>query len=1139
MPTRVLVTKRVSHYAAAVLVVPLLFAACDRSARDITTTTASLTGAIVISGSVTGGSGLPVSGVTIHLDGSSQSVATTSAAGTYSFSGLAPGSYSVRPTRSGCSFSPDVVNLNNLTASVTQSFSSSGPSCGGAAAVNAGATSGPLTISGHVRDASGKPVVGSRITLSGSAQAVRFSDLTGGYTFHVAAGSYAMATAGACALTPASVNVNNLAVSRTQDFVAGPGCMVAQVSNVTSTGQVVRVLRGTTPLALTLTNVVQSTPAATTQRLLDIGAERTEPVRNLTIAGFPAIERQALIQNQEPGDPAEILGDAGETEDQIWLTTAIAVGDTVVRFETQLPDDASAATIDSFFAIARDFTPDEMASVHGPTPPPVPPGVRIAPAARPSPPSDLTPASVGRGFGEVAVAASDTATSIVYARNPGKVFVSLDAGATVNNAALVLNARTTPFTPQGDPSLAVGAPAPMGGTQAFYYSEIFQSAAAVLGGGGTPPSPARSEVAVFQSTDNGQTFNQAAGVAIDCSVAAAGCTLPDQSQLAADRVTRSAAGDRLYVAWRNFVPSTTGAGSAFGGIGIACSPDGGTTWSAANTTAITATGADFPRMAVGTDGSVFVAYETGSSGQDGAAPAQITLFVQKLTACNNSGATPTIAAVGNPVKIASGVGETAVVTGLDRRPATGQYQVAADDSDATGNRVFIVFVDEKSATGALGNADLRFAESTDGGKSFKASAQTLNRSATGHRYHPWMCSTKGIVYVTWYDRRDATVASNDLTAYFYSSLGDPKNTGSAVVGQEVNASGGTMFDDPQCLSGFLFSSLFAIPGSGAPRSAQEESLCSDLPALPTIVNSGTCQSVCAMGVAGPCGSKNPCDFRSTPTTCPMGESCTTGVGAVKYGDYNGAACAGGDLFMAWATATVPQGITCAAPGAACTVPANCCNGANCVGNICSPSGGFCNGNGSACANDTACCSGNCLGGTCRLGVGVYSSSTAVTPPLTCTPATSTPDASFSANFDVDTTLSPPAGGASGYGQMNCPNQFLVDVDLTQAAFKGKDVFVSGSWTTTLPAMPCNEQAVMTVFATTDGMTWKTWDTVVYAGVLQGSVCNAQAQSHTNSGSLNLGGTLVPSAQKFTHVRIAINATQSNARVPVVVEGQAL
>ena len=69
-------------------------------------------------------------------------------------------------------------------------------------------------------------------------------------------------------------------------------------------------------------------------------------------------------------------------------------------------------------------------------------------------------------------------------------------------------------------------------------------------------------------------------------------------------------------------------------------------------------------------------------------------------------------------------------------------------------------------------------------------------------------------------------------------------------------------------------------------------------------DAGRCQN----GSGG--GSNTPCDFSSSH--CPSGESCKTGGGAPKYGDYNGIACAGNNVIAAWASATAPPGLP--APG---------------------------------------------------------------------------------------------------------------------------------------------------------------------------------------------------------------------------------
>jgi hypothetical protein len=77
---------------------------------------------ISIAGQVLDQTGRPAAGITIVLAGSSEGPAVTDGSGRYVFTGLAPGSYAVRPDDRRCGFRPDVMNLNNLGSSAVQNF---------------------------------------------------------------------------------------------------------------------------------------------------------------------------------------------------------------------------------------------------------------------------------------------------------------------------------------------------------------------------------------------------------------------------------------------------------------------------------------------------------------------------------------------------------------------------------------------------------------------------------------------------------------------------------------------------------------------------------------------------------------------------------------------------------------------------------------------------------------------------------------------------------------------------------------------------------------------------------------------------------------------------------------------------------
>lgn len=78
----------------------------------------STTALFSISGTVTtGSSGL--SGVTMALTGTSSASTTTDSNGTYQFTGLAAGSYTITPSKTGCAFSPSSRSVSISTANIT------------------------------------------------------------------------------------------------------------------------------------------------------------------------------------------------------------------------------------------------------------------------------------------------------------------------------------------------------------------------------------------------------------------------------------------------------------------------------------------------------------------------------------------------------------------------------------------------------------------------------------------------------------------------------------------------------------------------------------------------------------------------------------------------------------------------------------------------------------------------------------------------------------------------------------------------------------------------------------------------------------------------------------------------------------
>jgi beta-glucanase (GH16 family) len=149
-----------------------------------------------ISGTVTG-----ASGTTLTLAGTSTGTTSAGSSGDFSFSGLANGSYTVTPSRSGFSFSPASLAVTVNGANVT--------------AANFTATALGFNISGTLSPVTGGS--GATVTLSGAASATSTSDGSGNFVFTgVKNGTYAVTpsqTGYSFSPTTQSVTVNSANVT--------------------------------------------------------------------------------------------------------------------------------------------------------------------------------------------------------------------------------------------------------------------------------------------------------------------------------------------------------------------------------------------------------------------------------------------------------------------------------------------------------------------------------------------------------------------------------------------------------------------------------------------------------------------------------------------------------------------------------------------------------------------------------------------------------------------------------------------------------------------------------------------------------------------------------------------------------------
>jgi CxxC motif-containing protein (DUF1111 family) len=99
---------------------------------------------VLVSGTIVGSNGEPLSGVTVTLAGNVEGTTTTNLDGYYSFAvdvAAKSTSVSVQPSESGATFSPTVQNLNSITGNTTANFSANIPG----AAVTVAFDPGPRT----------------------------------------------------------------------------------------------------------------------------------------------------------------------------------------------------------------------------------------------------------------------------------------------------------------------------------------------------------------------------------------------------------------------------------------------------------------------------------------------------------------------------------------------------------------------------------------------------------------------------------------------------------------------------------------------------------------------------------------------------------------------------------------------------------------------------------------------------------------------------------------------------------------------------------------------------------------------------------------------------------------------------------
>lgn len=609
------------------------------------------------------------------------------------------------------------------------------------------------------------------------------------------------------------------------------------------------------------------------QRLGDIAKSRgNAKVQFVEIGGWPAVVLEFMEPLPTRGAPQEMQDESEDNVESPLIQRAIvavAAGTTVVHFDISLAPGTPTTVLQEAEAIASSSTfpekgkPQEVQQSivnlqHPIAKPPAPeepqsppkPQVLIHPPNQPAVNAgELQPGSavsVTKGQGELEVVASSDAKDIVIAKN-GSVEYSNNRGAGFQKTSAAIFGIN-------DPTLGRGA------SGDFYLGTI-----AFPVGTGAQGLVTGCTNAVEQSADRGASFVPQ-GYSVVCPQSGNGICFPDQPHIAADSVNAVSGKDQIYGVWRNFTPiagqpaSCKKLGPGVASSSITCSTDNGVTFTSP---ALIPGAGDFPRIAVGKDGDVYVVTVSGNN-----------VLLNRFSSCA-SGLVP---AAGFPVTVHTLTAPVACpVAGLDRCNSGNTLSsptVAPDPENA--KNIYVSFAQSDGAGGEQIVTDV----SSDRGLTFpKQTVLTTKKSI--RRYMPWSCVTQGRAWVGWFDRSAAKAAgaTDDLTDYKLGS------TDGSNVGQAFNL---TQNPDPQCATGWPCSS----------RSAADSTSCTVQPQF-----SGRCEN------ANKKGSLKACDFNAP--VCPTGETCQTGGGCPKYGDYNGIACAGDYVIAAWSSGTAPKGLPAA------------------------------------------------------------------------------------------------------------------------------------------------------------------------------------------------------------------------------------
>lgn len=420
-------------------------------------------------------------------------------------------------------------------------------------------------------------------------------------------------------------------------------------------------------------------------RLRQIAAESTTASEFTTLGAWPALQRVELMAKPQLGREGKPADNPGTL---VHVTTAVAAGSTLFRMDGFVDQKADPAIVREMQSIGRSLgfrasgnLPESNSEVR--TLQNAPSLASPAPTMKPNSalPLPKTQALIGAAGNTTTTGLSfnlaiGTEPEIAVSTNGQNVVVAQQCRFKTSNDGGVTFpfGGSMPHCGGGDSSLAFGK------SGNFYEATI----------GGDKNCTANAGIcatAINLSTDGGQTFNFSVD-SVTCATSSCGFGgVPDQEHIAADRFTQTASGDQVYSVFRLGT-----------GYDLSCSTNSGASFG--NETQVNNGSSDFPRIAVGQDGFVYVSTTNGGN-----------IEVDKFSSCA-SGLNEQFHSV-----IATGVsGVTCPVAGLDRCNNGNDLRsptVAVDDTNA--NHIYASYAINTSS-GV--NENVIVQDSSDGGNSW-------------------------------------------------------------------------------------------------------------------------------------------------------------------------------------------------------------------------------------------------------------------------------------------------------------------------------------------------------------------------------------------------------------------------------------